>query len=560
MQVDAAPCSSDPLDLFLTALVAAALVWLAVDLIEGRRLARPRARLLAGRRGRAGGGRLPRRGRARCGAPLGVLPASFSRSSPHDASICCTSRCIRSMPRGLVSRSGWSCSMRPSSGRRPPSSACRRCCGGCRDGRLPAVAAASWAARRAGRSSMAAGARDPSIPIAAARDCACRRRRLCAVAATTSRPGAPGIAVHAHWRACFSRFSCPPSRCTPRSPRLRFRPRSGSSRTSTAPQVIEHARRPAAAPVAVRSSRSTQLPTSSRSSSRRRRTKTRANRAFVVWSSDRAREISGDVRRRALRARWSAPEPLRADSSRSTARRRIARPGCDWDLSDDVSPPRARAPARTSRTCCAPAGASASTAGRSAASIVRAMLDYRTLPFIASRSPVSRVAAAGSPGVRPKACPAATSSSCSTDGAALRCSPRARASGRFPMRPSSGWWRRATPFWADVDRGNERFRVYFLNDRGGIYALGYPVITRVRPSDQPGGARDAGARAVRRCSSPAPRCSTRSFSRTPASGRALLREIRSSFYRKLFGWRLSPDRSCRSSSWRSPRARTSPTS
>ena len=36
-----------PLDLFLAGLLAAAVVCLAVDLIEGRRLARPRARLLA---------------------------------------------------------------------------------------------------------------------------------------------------------------------------------------------------------------------------------------------------------------------------------------------------------------------------------------------------------------------------------------------------------------------------------------------------------------------------------------------------------------------------------
>src|SRR5207237_2113464 len=33
-------------------------------------------------------------------------------------------------------------------------------------------------------------------------------------------------------------------------------------------------------------------------------------------------------------------------------------------------------------------------------------------------------------------------------------------------------------FWADVDRDGVTFRVYFLSDRGGIYALGYPVIDR----------------------------------------------------------------------------------
>ena len=48
---------------------------------------------------------------------------------------------------------------------------------------------------------------------------------------------------------------------------------------------------------------------------------------------------------------------------------------------------RSRRSARASATCCAPAAASASAAAASAAIVVRAMLDYRTLPFISSQSP-----------------------------------------------------------------------------------------------------------------------------------------------------------------------------
>jgi signal transduction histidine kinase len=33
------------------------------------------------------------------------------------------------------------------------------------------------------------------------------------------------------------------------------------------------------------------------------------------------------------------------------------------------------------------------------------------------------------------------------------------------------------PFWATLTRGDERFDVYLLNDRGGIYALGFPVVS-----------------------------------------------------------------------------------
>ena len=35
------------------------------------------------------------------------------------------------------------------------------------------------------------------------------------------------------------------------------------------------------------------------------------------------------------------------------------------------------------------------------------------------------------------------------------------------------------PFWGALDRDDQTFRVYFRSDRGGIYALGYPVISWV---------------------------------------------------------------------------------
>ena len=31
--------------------------------------------------------------------------------------------------------------------------------------------------------------------------------------------------------------------------------------------------------------------------------------------------------------------------------------------------------------------------------------------------------------------------------------------------------------WAQLARGQQRYDVYLLNDRGGIYALGFPVIS-----------------------------------------------------------------------------------
>src|SRR5262249_54885924 len=89
------------------------------------------------------------------------------------------------------------------------------------------------------------------------------------------------------------------------------------------------------------------------------------------------------------------------------------------------------------------------------------------------------------------------------------------------------------PFWADVERDGDTFRVYFLSDRGGIYALGYPVIDRwghlmnLAELVLLVGVLYLAARLVLTLVSMLPM-------RTPASGRSLLREVRSSFYRKLF--------------------------
>ena len=90
------------------------------------------------------------------------------------------------------------------------------------------------------------------------------------------------------------------------------------------------------------------------------------------------------------------------------------------------------------------------------------------------------------------------------------------------------------PFWATITRDDARtYRVYFLNDQGGIYALGYPIVTTfghlvnlaelifltvVLYPLLVGAVKIFNAVASPR----------------PASGRALLREVRSSFYRKLW--------------------------
>jgi signal transduction histidine kinase len=158
--------------------------------------------------------------------------------------------------------------------------------------------------------------------------------------------------------------------------------------------------------------------------------------------------------------------------------------------------------------------------------------DYRTLPFITSQSPYFEVfrSQAGAPaegtrgsdvdiviygwGLTPLYAPDAAAWPITDDLFARIYSSR-------------------EPFWTDLDRGNTRWHVHFSNDRNGIYALGYPALTLfdrfVHLAEL---TTLAGAAFVIVLMATA--VFTRIARERPRVGRALLREIRASFYRKLF--------------------------
>lgn len=250
-----------------------------------------------------------------------------------------------------------------------------------------------------------------------------------------------------------------------------------------------------------------------------------AQPAFDIWRSTdleayrltSAIELYGPdgrlTSRFALRLPQTAPESYFASS-------------CDWDFLDEVSPigSSERHVLRASRAFC-------DRGRRVGAIVVRAMLDYRTLPFIQVESPYmaslgpdpSVAGGEGAPGREVAFVGYGWSGApLTTSGVVVWTLPDSVFARLVDSRE---------PLWQRIDMPDARYRVYFLSDRGGIYALGYPMISPLGHLVNIAelivlasivylalllGATIASAIAA-----------------GGLSGRALLREVRSSFYRKL---------------------------
>ena len=154
--------------------------------------------------------------------------------------------------------------------------------------------------------------------------------------------------------------------------------------------------------------------------------------------------------------------------------------GCDWEVYGEIAPfgSDERRVLHAERAVCPPPGALAD--GRSASSsagsvVVHVALDYQTLPFISSANPYTEL---------------------------LRPLPPPRLEGRtgqdvelviygWGLQPlfSSGrdaWslgddlferiYASRDPFWTTLVKGGRRYTTYVVNNRVGIYVLGYPVV------------------------------------------------------------------------------------
>ena len=209
---------------------------------------------------------------------------------------------------------------------------------------------------------------------------------------------------------------------------------------------------------------------------------------------------------------------------------------CQWDVFGEAAPFGAdeRRMLHAARQICAPSAPGAPP--RIVGTIVVHVLvfDLRTLPFITSQNPYFEV-------FRP-----------TENGTAGEDAPRSDVEvaiygwslGAIYNSPHAAWsigddlFRRIydparRPFWTTVRTNSGRYRVFFSNDRVFIYAIGYRTLT---PFDHLVHLAELTtlAGAVYVLVLVATALFTRVARARPRLGRALLREIRASFYRKLF--------------------------
>jgi signal transduction histidine kinase len=205
-------------------------------------------------------------------------------------------------------------------------------------------------------------------------------------------------------------------------------------------------------------------------------------------------------------------------------------PSCEWEIFEESSPfgSEERRVFHAGRGICE--GMSDVPTGGSI--VVKVMLDYEALPFITTRNPYNEL-------IRP---PDAL--------------PQEGMAGRSVQFVVYGWGRGSLyssntrawpldetllgviaqsrrPFWTTMNDGERNYSTYILNDRVGIYVIGFPVITRI---DHLINLAELATLVgltyitILLCAWVVSALS----GRTASSGKALLREIRASFYRKLF--------------------------
>jgi signal transduction histidine kinase len=164
--------------------------------------------------------------------------------------------------------------------------------------------------------------------------------------------------------------------------------------------------------------------------------------------------------------------------------------------------------------------------------IVHVVFDYRTLPFISSQSPYFEVLRSQSSEVV-EGQPAGDVDLVVYGWGLRPIYTSGRGAWSLDEKTFARIYASRQPFWTTLSRDDVPYQVYIANDRAGIYAVGYAVpgwfehFVRLAELTTLAG---AGYVLILLATA----LFTRIAREQPRTGRALLREIRASFYRKLF--------------------------
>ena len=206
--------------------------------------------------------------------------------------------------------------------------------------------------------------------------------------------------------------------------------------------------------------------------------------------------------------------------------------GCDWDVFVEVAPfgsEERRLLHAERRVCTVDASGVRSQRG---AVILHVLFEYETLPFITSQNPYYEVVRAS--GASGEEGTAGGNVEVAIYGWSLQ---PIYTSGRSAWPITDALFARLygsrEPFWAEASAAGVKHQVYFSNDRDRIFAIGYPVLTLFDHFVHLAELATFGG-AVFLVVLVGTALFTRIARERPRVGRALLREIRASFYRKLF--------------------------
>ena len=203
--------------------------------------------------------------------------------------------------------------------------------------------------------------------------------------------------------------------------------------------------------------------------------------------------------------------------------------GCEWEVSGEALPfggAQERNTLRAQRSVCVD-GVPIATL------VARVMFDYRTLPFIRSQSAYFDAFSTSSP-ANPLDGPPAGEVDFTAYGWGLTAIYSSGADA-WPLDDETfaRVYRSREPFWTMLYKSGKRYDVYFANDRQFIYALGYAV-----PRLFDHFVRLAELTTLAAAGYVLVLIGNAAFTRLSRvrarTGRSLLREIRASFYRKLF--------------------------